>query len=216
MGQGRGGEKRRRRDERRRPARRRQCAPGVAGRERRLALDGVGIDTWGVDFGLFGADGALVDNPRHYRDARITNIYEGTTQLQVVAALGGVIGGVVSERLNEYEEDSDFSVIPELFQPVQKMRTQLEMAISHIKEKGDAAYQEFHATRLVMMTADVVNSYLLCRNALLSERKKTVAKLYISKALHRVKSSLDYILADDYSFLELHKAVIDAEEVIES
>ncbi|RLB70919.1 MAG: acyl-CoA dehydrogenase [Deltaproteobacteria bacterium] len=156
------------------------------------------------------------DVERHYRDARITNIYEGTTQLQVVAALGGVIGGVVSERLNEYEEDSDFSVIPELFQPVQKMRTQLEMAISHIKEKGDAAYQEFHATRLVMMTADVVNSYLLCRNALLSERKKTVAKLYISKALHRVKSSLDYILADDYSFLELHKAVIDAEEVIES
>ena len=156
------------------------------------------------------------DVERHYRDARITNIYEGTTQLQVVAALGGVIGGVVSERLNEYEEDSDFSVIPELFQPVQKMRTQLEMAISHIKEKGDAAYQEFHATRLVMMTADVVNSYLLCRNALLSERKKTVAKLYVSKALYRVKSSLDYILADDYSFLELHKTVIDAEEVVES
>ncbi len=47
-----------------------QQGMGVAGRERRLALDGVGIDTWGVDFGLFGADGALVDNPRHYRDAR--------------------------------------------------------------------------------------------------------------------------------------------------
>ncbi|MFN0166725.1 MAG: rhamnulokinase family protein, partial [Bryobacteraceae bacterium] len=42
----------------------------IAGRERRLALDGIGIDTWGVDFALLGADGALLENPRHYRDAR--------------------------------------------------------------------------------------------------------------------------------------------------
>ena len=42
----------------------------IAVRERKLKLDGIGIDTWGVDFGLFGEDGALVDNPRHYRDAR--------------------------------------------------------------------------------------------------------------------------------------------------
>lgn len=156
------------------------------------------------------------DVERHYRDARITNIYEGTTQLQVVAALGGVIGGVVSERLNEYEEDCDFSAIAELFQPVQKMRTQLEKAISHIKERGNVGYQEFHATRLVNMTTDVTNSYLLCRSALLSERKKAVAKLYISKASHRVKSNLDYILADDDGFLQLHKTVIDTEEVVES
>jgi hypothetical protein len=47
-----------------------QQGMAVAGRERKLKLDGIGIDTWGVDFGLFGADGALVDNPRHYRDAR--------------------------------------------------------------------------------------------------------------------------------------------------
>jgi len=42
----------------------------IAGRERKLALDGIGIDTWGVDFALLGGDGALADNPRHYRDAR--------------------------------------------------------------------------------------------------------------------------------------------------
>ncbi|MCP5110395.1 MAG: rhamnulokinase [bacterium] len=48
----------------------------VAGRERKLDLDGVGIDTWGVDFGLLGPDGALVDNPRHYRDARNTGMLD--------------------------------------------------------------------------------------------------------------------------------------------
>ena len=48
----------------------------IAARERRLALDGVGIDTWGVDYALLGPDGALVDNPRHYRDARTNGIME--------------------------------------------------------------------------------------------------------------------------------------------
>ena len=50
----------------------------VAGRERKLELTGIGIDTWGVDFGLVGADGALVDNPRHYRDARNNGMMEKT------------------------------------------------------------------------------------------------------------------------------------------
>jgi len=45
-------------------------ALAICGRERKIVLDGIGIDTWGVDFALLGADGALVDNPRHYRDAR--------------------------------------------------------------------------------------------------------------------------------------------------
>jgi rhamnulokinase len=39
-------------------------------------LDGIGIDTWGVDFGLIGADGSLIGNPRHYRDARTRGVPE--------------------------------------------------------------------------------------------------------------------------------------------
>jgi rhamnulokinase len=48
----------------------------VAGRERGLKIDAIGIDTWGVDFGLLGEDGALLDNPRHYRDARTNGMLE--------------------------------------------------------------------------------------------------------------------------------------------
>ena len=53
-------------------------ALSICGRERKIALDGIGVDTWGVDFGLLGADGALVDNPRHYRDARNNAMLEKT------------------------------------------------------------------------------------------------------------------------------------------
>jgi rhamnulokinase len=53
-------------------------ALSICGRERKLALDGIGIDTWGVDFGLLGSDGALVDDPRHYRDSRTNGMLEKT------------------------------------------------------------------------------------------------------------------------------------------
>jgi len=48
----------------------------VAGRERQLRVDGIGIDTWGVDFGLVGSDGSLIDCPRHYRDERTNGMVE--------------------------------------------------------------------------------------------------------------------------------------------
>ncbi len=64
----------------------------VAARERNLALDGIGIDTWGVDYGLLGADGLLLDNPRHYRDARnngmMEKLFETVPRDQVFACTG--------------------------------------------------------------------------------------------------------------------------------
>jgi rhamnulokinase len=53
----------------------------IAGRERRLQLAGIAVDTWGVDFGLLGADGALIDNPRCYRDARNNGMLERTYEV---------------------------------------------------------------------------------------------------------------------------------------
>ncbi len=48
----------------------------IAGRERKLKVDGIGVDTWGVDFGILGSDGALIDNPRCYRDPRTERMFE--------------------------------------------------------------------------------------------------------------------------------------------
>jgi rhamnulokinase len=50
----------------------------VVGRERKVKLDGIGVDTWGVDFGLLGRDGSLVASPMHYRDARNDGMLEKT------------------------------------------------------------------------------------------------------------------------------------------
>ncbi|MBN2231502.1 MAG: acyl-CoA dehydrogenase family protein [Deltaproteobacteria bacterium] len=151
---------------------------------------------------------------RHYRDARITNIYEGTTQLQVVAALGGIIGGVVSERLGEYEEEYDLTSLGALLARVQGFRTRLEAAVSHLKETGDAAYQEYHATRLVNLAADVINSYLLCILARSSARKRAVAELYTAKAAGRIDAALAAIRSDDRSFFTCSGRVLDTDEEV--
>lgn len=50
----------------------------AAGREPKLSLSGIGVDTWGVDFGLVGGDGSLVANPMHYRDSRNDGMLEKT------------------------------------------------------------------------------------------------------------------------------------------
>jgi rhamnulokinase len=64
----------------------------VAGRGRGIAVDGIGVDTWGVDIALLGADGALVDNPRHYRDSRNAGmpeaVFERVPRAEVFACTG--------------------------------------------------------------------------------------------------------------------------------
>lgn len=149
------------------------------------------------------------DVERHYRDARITNIYEGTTQLQIVAAVGGIVAGVLTERLNEYEENLNLAGLDDIFARVRKMRANLEMAISFIKDKGEREFQEFHAGRLVEMATDVVISYLLCRDAAKAERKRTLARIFIGKAAHRVRALAEYICSDDHSLINGHKEIID-------
>ena len=64
----------------------------VATRERKLELAGVGVDTWGVDYGLLGADGLLLDAPRHYRDARTNGMMERVFDVVPRAEVFGYTG----------------------------------------------------------------------------------------------------------------------------
>jgi 3-(methylthio)propanoyl-CoA dehydrogenase len=145
---------------------------------------------------------------RHYRDARITNIYEGTTQLQVVAAIGGIVKGVAMDRLNEYEKSFNFTEIEHLHKPVKQMKDLLEKSIEHIKAKNDSLYQEYHARRLVEMTMNCVIGYLMLRDANFSERKKDVAKYFIELALQENQMRHDLIVANVSHLLEKKEEIL--------
>jgi hypothetical protein len=89
------------------------------------------------------------------------------------------------------------------------LRAHLESAVSHVKEKNEASFQEYHGRRLVDMAVDVVLAYLLCIDALASERKRKVARLFLAKAEPRVTSIRDYILSGDVSCVELSGEILE-------
>lgn len=145
---------------------------------------------------------------RYARDARITNIYEGTTQLQVVAAIGAVMTGVVFEILDEYESQNDFGPVAELQARTRALRYRLEQGVSRVKEERDPVFQEFHAGRLVEMATDVVLAYLLCLDSLQSQRKQRLTRLFLNGAQLRTNSNLDYIQSRERALIEDHETII--------
>ena len=138
---------------------------------------------------------------RHSRDARITNIYEGTTQLQVVAAIGGVLGGTLGDRLDEYDAE-DLGGTPELLARVRGAHASLAEAIAHVRAVGEQQFRDFHSRRLVEMAIDVACGYLLLRAAQDDARKLLVARYFVDAMTARVEGAATMVLAGDPTTLD--------------
>ena len=152
------------------------------------------------------------NSERHYRDIRITNIYEGTSQLQVLAAVGPVLQGFVSRRLEEYEKEYPLRSLGPLFDEAQKLRSRFQQALGHLQEKNDEIYQKYHSRRLVDMAADTIIGYLMCIDSLGNEDKKLMASLFIARAAPASIGTLDLIRSDDRSLIELYEKVLSPED----
>ncbi|MDR2923508.1 MAG: acyl-CoA dehydrogenase family protein, partial [Treponema sp.] len=151
---------------------------------------------------------------RHYRDARITNIYEGTTQLQVVAAIGPVTSGVAQMVMDEYDK-ANYTHSPELLAKVRDARKVFEEALEYAKSyeghspsSEGAQFLTYHSRRLVEMATDLILSYLLLRDGNHSERKQKVAAVFIAKMPSRIKANRDFIMGEDGTLLKNYEAVI--------
>jgi alkylation response protein AidB-like acyl-CoA dehydrogenase len=145
---------------------------------------------------------------RHYRDARITNIYEGTTQLQIVAAIGPVTSGVAQSILDEYDATS-YSYGAELLAKVRESRKVFDEALEFAKAyKDHEQFLTYHSRRLVEMATDLIISYLLLRDGSHSERKQKVAEIFIAKMQPRIKANRDFIMSENATLLRNYQAVI--------
>ncbi len=116
---------------------------------------------------IHGGSGFMKDYAceRVYRDARITSIYEGTTQLQVVAAIRHVTTGTYAALMEEYANME----VSEKLTPVKDMLVGLvekyQAAIAKVNEVNDPAFTDFMARRLVEMAGFIIMSYLLITDA---------------------------------------------------
>ena len=117
------------------------------------------------------------------RDARITNIYEGTSQLQIVAASGGVLNDILAEHLDECEKHSFPGSLTTLADRLKELRGLFRDSLKYVLEKKDVGFQEVASKELTEMYGFLHIGYLLLREAEKDPRKIFIANRYIVTSL---------------------------------
>ena len=154
---------------------------------------------------VLGGSGYMKDYPseRLLRDARITTIYEGTSQLQVVAAVRGVCSGAFEKAIDSYELQftSTDETLVALKAKLDEGKALVLKAVAFVKEKG-AEYMDLHGRRLVDSAIAVLVGHLFLQHATASDRKKAVARRFIQMQLPNIRRDIDVVLSGDRSALE--------------
>ena len=144
---------------------------------------------------IHGGSGFMKDYAceRVYRDARITSIYEGTTQLQVVAAIRHVTTGTYSNFIKELDAVEYNESLKPLQATLQAMTATYEAAIAKVADAKDTAYTDFHARRMVEMAGHIIMGYLLLDDANRNECFAKSARNYVRFGEAEVTRHADFI-----------------------
>jgi len=179
---------------------------------------------------VLGGSGYMRDYAceRLARDARITTIYEGTSQLQVVAAVRGVASGTAEKFMAELAEMEYDSEVKDLLQMLNKQRELLQEVVSYIKEQGNE-YMDLYGRPLVDIAIDLINGYLFCGQAStkvdmeipvatngsgngktipIKKRKAILARRYITKNTPKIAALARLISAGDKSTFNEYETLV--------
>lgn len=158
---------------------------------------------------IHGGSGFIMEYKcqRLFRDARIFSIYEGTTQLQVVAAIRYITNGTYLSIIKEMLENEVSDDLKSLKERVAKLVELYEAAINKVKEANDQAVHDFLARRLYNMTGDIVMSLLILDDATKApEIFQKSANVYVRMAEEEVLGHSAYIQNFKAEDLESFKA----------
>ena len=158
---------------------------------------------------IHGGSGFIMEYKcqRLFRDGRIFSIYEGTTQLQVVAAIRYITNGTYLSIIKEMLENEVSDDLKALKERVAKLVELYEAAINKVKEANDQAVHDFLARRLYNMTGDIVMSLLILDDATKApEMFAKSANVYVRMAEEEVLGHSAYIQNFKAEDLESFKA----------
>jgi hypothetical protein len=145
---------------------------------------------------------------RHYRDIRVTNIYEGTSQLQIVAATGGLLGHALDDLLGTWAAEGYGSELAGLRAQAEEATALLNRSIDHMREEDDREIIDYYASDLVEMATGVLTSWLILRDARVSARKQALAQIYIGEALPKIRSRAGLLQASDPTPLRARERIL--------
>ncbi len=148
---------------------------------------------------IHGGSGFMKDYAceRIYRDARITSIYEGTTQLQVVAAIRHVTTGTYKSLIDSYAAqgfDGELAPVADRLAGLTKMYA---AAVEKVTSANNQAYLDFMARRLVEMAGNIVMAYLVLLDAKKCECFRNTAVVYSNMAAAEVTKHAEFINSFD-------------------
>jgi len=169
---------------------------------------------------VLGGSGYMRDYAceRHARDARITTIYEGTSQLQIVAAVRGVCSGTAEKFIAELAEKNYEPELKDLTEKLAAGTEQLKNAVIFVKENGNE-YMDLYGRALVDIAITLINGYLFCGQASskvdmevptasnngqanlisMKKRKAAIARRYITRNAPKVATLTELIRTGDKS-----------------
>lgn len=138
---------------------------------------------------------------RLVRDARITNIYEGTSQMQIVAAIGGVINDILAEYYSEKQKKVYKGNLLKLADHLKEIREIFLDSLRYVADKKDKYFQDVAAKELVEMYSYLYVGYLLLNEAEKDSRKVFIANRYIVRALAMARKNSESIINEQFSDL---------------
>lgn len=146
---------------------------------------------------VHGGSGFMKDYAceRIYRDARITSIYEGTTQLQVVAAIRHVTTGTYLNQINAYAAEEYAPETSELKERLVKMTALYEEVLKTVVDNKNTEYTDFHARRLVEMAGHIIMGYLLLGDTTRNEKFLKSANVYVNFGEAEVEKHHKFIMS---------------------
>jgi alkylation response protein AidB-like acyl-CoA dehydrogenase len=179
---------------------------------------------------VLGGSGYMRDyaSERHARDARITTIYEGTSQLQVVAAVRGVSSGTAEKYIAELAAKQYAPEVQDLLPILAKGTELMVKAAAFVKENG-VEYMDLYGRNLVDIAIDIINGYLFCDQASskvdmqvpvsgengkangtisMRERKLVMAQRYVRKAAPKIVAKAELICSGDKSTFSQYPVLV--------
>ena len=147
---------------------------------------------------IHGGSGFMKDYPceRLYRDARIMNIYEGTSQLQVVAAINAVTKGTFLEQIERYAAEEYAASMCPVVTKLKELTVKFSEMVARVEagEKEAAGFKDFHARRLVESAGHIIISYLLARQAGQAGEYETSARIFAKLAEGKITEAYTYVM----------------------
>ena len=153
---------------------------------------------------VLGGSGYMRDYPveRYLRDSRITTIYEGTSQLQVVAAVAGMTSGTCAAVVEELLNRSWPGDIEPMVEQIRAGLAMQEESVAFIKNQGGTAYRDLYARKLVDIGVYLVVAALFCDQATANDAKKLVARRWLADKMPEIRKNREQICSGDSSVVD--------------